>query len=145
MNQVTPPLRKVAERLLTYEAWANLEQVTRRTAAFWVCEKLRPPLATLMGSAGFRALLLRALTLVSAETSWRGVVKVKVDGSLEGWDVLESRVSRKEFAEASVGLIARLLGLLVAFIGEELTLRQLRELWPHVTLNDRIATAEENK
>jgi hypothetical protein len=136
MNQVTPQLRKAAELLLTYEAWANLEQATKRTAAFLVCERLRPPLSTLMGSAGFRALLLRALTLVSAETSWTGVVKVKVDGSLEGWNVLESRVTRKEFAEVSVSLIARLFSLLVAFIGEELTFRQLREIWPDVTLNN---------
>ena len=36
-------------------------------AVFLVCEKLRPHLAMLMGNAGFRALLSRALALAKAE------------------------------------------------------------------------------
>ena len=33
-------------------------------------------------------------------------------------------------------LVAQLLGLLVAFIGETLTLRLVREVWPKLPLND---------
>jgi hypothetical protein len=35
-----------------------------------------------------------------------------------------------------VVLLAQLLGLLVAFIGENLTLRLMREVWPKVPLNE---------
>ena len=41
-----------------------------------------------------------------------------------------------EFLEGRVVLLAQLLGLLVAFIGANLTVRLVREVWPRVTLND---------
>ena len=142
MSRVTPKLWKVSECLLAYETRENVTQAIRTPAAFLVCEKLRPPLATLMGRAGFRSLLARALALANTEAVWPGVVQVKADGTLEGLDQLEGQIARKEFADASVVLIARLLGLLVAFIGEELTFRLLREIWPEVALNEGILTKE---
>jgi hypothetical protein len=40
-------------------------------------------------------------------------------------------------AEGSVVLVAQLLALLVAFIGENLTLRMVREVWPKLPqIND---------
>jgi hypothetical protein len=38
--------------------------------------------------------------------------------------------------EGRVVLLAQLLGLLVAFIGEDLTLRLVREVWPKLSLNN---------
>ncbi len=105
-------------------------------AAFHVCEKLGPPLATLAGNIGFRALLSRALALASDEVPWLRTVHVEDDGSLGGLDGLEARVSPKELADGEVVLLAHLLGLLLAFIGEDLTLRLTREVWPKVSLSD---------
>lgn len=105
-------------------------------AAFHVCEKLRPQLATLMGSTGFRALLSRALALANSETSSLRTVHVLADGSLAGLDALEAQVDPDEVVEGSVVLLAQLLGLLVAFIGEPLTTRMVREVWPKLPLND---------
>jgi hypothetical protein len=144
VSRVTPQIWQVAGRLLAYETRENLTQAIRMPAVFLVCEKLRAPLATLMGRAGFRALLARALTLAGLEASWPGMVQVKEDGTLAGLDKLEGQIARKEFAEASVVLIARLVGLLVAFIGEELTFRLLREIWPEVRFNDDILITREN-
>lgn len=145
MNRINPQLWKVSERLLACETRENLTQATRTPAAFLVCEKLRPHLASLMGHTGFRSLLSRALALANIEASWPDTVQVKADGTLAGWDKLEDRIPRKDFSEASVVLIARLLGLLVAFIGEELTFRLLREIWPEVPLNPVPSITEENK
>ena len=145
MNRVAPQIWKVSERLLAYETRENLTQAVRTPAAFLVCEKLRLPLATLMGRAGFCALLSRALTLTNLEASWPGVVQVNEDGTLDGLAQLEAQIARKEFVEASVVLIARLIGLLVAFIGEEMTLRLLHEIWPEVALSDRISITEGKK
>ena len=142
MSRVTPQIWKVAYRLLAHERRENHTQAIRTPAAYLVCEKLRPPLATLMGHTGFRALLSRALALTNTEALWPGVVQVKADGTLGGWDTLEAKIAGKESAEASVVLIARLIGLLVAFIGEELTFRMLREIWPDVALNDGILVPE---
>ena len=145
MSRVTPQIWTVAEGLLAYETRENLTQAIRTPAAFLVCEKLRAPLAALMGRAGYRALLARALALANIEASWPGVVRVKADGALEGLDKLEGQIARTEFAEAGVVLIARLVGLLVAFIGEELAFRLLREIWPEVALHDGNLMTETKK
>lgn len=106
------------------------------TAACVVCEKLRAPLSMLMGTGGFRALLARALAVAAGKVGWLKAVHVKPDGTLEGFTELQAKVAPKEFAEGGVILVGQLIGLLVAFIGEELTLRMLRDVWPKVPLQD---------
>jgi hypothetical protein len=129
-------MRDFAERLIAYEARGNKSSETNTPAAFLVGEKLRPHLATLMGNVGFRALLSRALALANAEVPWLRAVRVKADGSFEGLDELGAQVDPDEIFEGRVVLLAQLLGLLVAFIGEDLTLRLVREVWPKLSLND---------
>jgi len=55
---------------------------------------------------------------------------------LEGLEELQAQVDPEEMAEGSVVLVAQLLALLVAFIGENLTLQMVREVWPKLSLND---------
>jgi hypothetical protein len=129
-------MRGFAERLVAYETWGKKSSRTTSAVDFPVCEKLRPHLATLVGNAGFRALLSRALALAGAEVAWLRAVRVKADGALEGPEELHAQVDPKQIAEGRVALVAQLLGLLVAFIGENLTLRLVREVWPKVPLDD---------
>lgn len=135
MTQALPQMRTLAERLIAYEARGNKSSGTKTSAAFQVGEKLRPTLAALMGNIGFRALLSRALTLANAEVPWLRGVRVKADGTLEDLDEFEARVDPGEIAEGNVVLLAQLLELLVAFIGEDLVLRLVREVWPKLSLN----------
>jgi hypothetical protein len=93
-------------------------------------------MATLMGNGGYRALLSRALALASSEVSRLRAVQVKTDGTLEGLAELHAQLAPEEFFEGSVVLLAQLFGLLVAFIGENLTLRLVNEIWPKVPLID---------
>jgi hypothetical protein len=137
MNRATPKMRDFAERLIGYETRENKSSETKTPAAACrVGEKLRPHLATLMGNVGFRALLSRALALANAEVPWLRAVHVKADGSLEGLDELGAQVDPDEIFKGCVVLLAQLLGLLVAFIGEDLTLRLVREVWPKLSLNN---------
>jgi hypothetical protein len=136
MSRATPKMRAFAERLIAHETRANNSSDTETPATFLVVEKLRPNLATLMGNFGFRALLSRALVLTNAEVAWLRAVHVKADGSFEGLDELEAQVDPEEIAEGRVVLLAQLLGLLVAFIGEALTLRLARDVWPKLSLDD---------
>ena len=128
-------MRDFAERLIAFETRGNSSSKTKTPAAFLVDEKLRPHLATLLGNIGFRALLSRALALANAEVPWLRAVHVNADGSLEGLDALEAQVKPEEMAEGKIVLLAQLLGLLVAFIGETLTLWLVREAWPTMPLN----------
>jgi hypothetical protein len=136
MTRVTPQMQDVAVRLVAYETKESKSSESGRPAAFLACERLRPHLATLMGQGGFRAVLARALAVASTEEPRLAAVQVKADGSLDGWDKLEVQVNPKELTESGILLVAQLLGLLVAFIGDNLTLRMVRDVWPKVSLED---------
>jgi hypothetical protein len=129
-------MRDFAKRLIAYETKGNKSSETKTAAVFFVGEKLGPHLATFIGNGGFSALLSRALVLANSEIPWLRAVHVKADGSLEGLDGVGAQVNPAEISEGKVVLLAQLLGLLVAFIGESLTLRLVREIWPKIPLND---------
>jgi hypothetical protein len=129
-------MRDLAARLIACEANGNPSSVPNPPAVFHVCERLRPHLAALMGKGGFHAVLSRALAVAGAEVRWLRVVKVNADGVLEGWEQAEKQVDAEEPTEAGALLVAHLLGLLVAFIGDNLTLRLVRDVWPKLSLED---------
>ena len=136
MSRATPQMRDLSQCLIAYETRGNKSSETKSPAACLVGEKLRPHLAALLGNVGFRALLSRALALANTDIPWLRVVHVKADGSFEGLDELEAQVDPEEIFEGCVVLLAQLLGLLAAFIGENLTLHLVREVWPKLSLKD---------
>jgi hypothetical protein len=136
MIQATPQMRDFAKRLIAYETTGNKSSGAKTPARFPVCEKLRPHLATLMGNTGFRALLSRALARARSEVPSLHAVQVNADGSLAELDKLEVQADPAELVRGSVVLVAQLLGLLVTFIGVNLTLRLVREVWPKLSLDD---------
>ncbi len=86
-----------------------------------------------MGKVGVRALVSRALALANAEAPSLRAVQVNAEGGLERMGELEAQFD-PQVAEGSLVLLAQLLGLLVAFIGENLTVRIVREAWPELCL-----------
>ncbi len=135
MSRATPQMRDLSQGLIAYETGKNKSSGTKTPAACRVGEKLRPPLVTLMGNTGFHALLSRALALANAEVPWLRAVHVNADGSFEGLDELEGQVDPEEIALGCIVLLAQVLGLLVVLIGENLTLRLVREAWPKLSFN----------
>jgi hypothetical protein len=129
-------MRNFAKRLIIHETSGMKFSDSRIQVAFHVCEKLRPHLATLMGNVGFRALLSRALALANAEVLWLRAVHVRSDGALEGLEELHAQLDPAKLTEGGVVLLAQLLGLLSAFIGDNLTLGLVREVWSTVPLHD---------
>ncbi len=130
MSRATPELRELTERLLRLEA--GKPAAGSGTAAARVCEKLRPVLSVFLGAAGFRALLVRALSLAKLEAPGMKTVQVKADGSLEGLNEVESTSGKGKIAREESVLVAHLLGLLLTFIGEALMLRLVQDAWPKV-------------
>jgi hypothetical protein len=135
MSRATP-LRDIAKLLGAYEARGNKSAETKPAATFPVSDKLRPHMATLVGNAGYRALLARAVALAGAEVPWLHGLHVKADGTLEGLEEIHAKLGADEFIKGRSVLVAQLLGLLVAFIGESLTLRLVQEIWPKLPLDD---------
>jgi hypothetical protein len=136
-------MRHFAKRLTVCERKANPPSETMTPPAFQVCEKLRAHLGTFMGPAGFRELLSCALPRASAEVPWLGAVQVKADGALAGLEELNAKQTPDEVFEGGVVLVAHLLGLIVTFIGQDLTLRFVREVWPDVPLDDLASSSED--
>ena len=118
-----PQTRDLAQRLLADENAAGKTSEPTEFAAFRVCERLRQAIITLVGVAGFRPLLSRALTLAKAEAPSLSAVQVSADGSLQGLDELRSQVDADGTREAGIILITQLLGLLVRVVGEAVTLQ----------------------
>ena len=132
----------MAQRLLTYEAVAGKNSETTESAAFRVCAKLRRPLITLAGVAGFRSLLSRALTLARAEAPGLSAVQIAADGSLQGLDEMEPQIGKDQAREGGAILIAQLIGLLLTFIGEGLTLSMVQTVWPEAAFDGRVFEKE---
>ena len=137
-----PESRYLAQRLLTYEAVAGKNSETTESAAFRVCAKLRRPLITLAGVAGFRSLLSRALTLARAEAPGLSAVQIAADGSLQGLDEMEPQIGKDQAREGGAILIAQLIGLLLTFIGEGLTLSMVQTVWPEAAFDGRVFEKE---
>jgi hypothetical protein len=137
-----PESRYLAQRLLSYEADAGKNSETSESATFRVCAKLRQPLITLAGVAGFRSLLSRALTLAMVEVPSLGAVQVAADGSLQGLDKLDPQIDKDLVKEGGAVLIAQLIALLLTFIGEGLTLRMVQDVWPEAAFDGRVSEME---
>ena len=136
MVRATTKMRDFAKCLMACEMTGSKSSEASTPAALVVCEKLRPHLATLMGNRGFRALLSRSLALAGAEVPWLRALHVKEDGFLGGLDELKAHLEPKSLFEGWVVLLAQLLGLLTSFIGENLTLHLVREVWPKLSFNE---------
>lgn len=95
------------------------------------CEKLSAHLARIVGEAGIRALFDRSLTAARGEFPWLPSLAAS---SFEGrWSQLAAALAGQSPAaslEAAASVVATLVELLGRLIGEELTLRLLRELSP---------------
>ncbi len=127
-------IRGLARRLLAMEASHQSDSHQNLYEAVQVCEKLRLSLTRFAGADGFASLLRRSLALARAEVPSLNRITVKPDCSMDGLEALAADEADGG-AEAAVALAAHLLGLLVTFIGEPLTLRLVRESWPDASFD----------
>ena len=126
MSTVDPRTRALAGRLIALGAECAGASGKGECVTARVVDKLRVRLARLAGVAGYKSLLSRALALARAELPSLNKVQVRPDGTLESFDPGR----RTDDVAAGAVLIAHLLGLLVTFIGEPLTLGFVRDAWP---------------
>jgi len=130
MNMASPEIQKLAGRLLAFEAAQGVASNGHADVAVRVIDALRVQLVRLAGVHGFQSLLSRALTLAKAEIPALHIVQTRDDGSLKGFDKIEQSEEAGTAEQAGTVLITHLLGLLITFIGEPLTLRLVQNTWP---------------
>jgi hypothetical protein len=125
-------MRDLAHRLLTYEAGSGKNSEPIESPTLRVYEKLRQSLGEFVGVAGFYSLASRALALAKPEAPCLNAAQISGDGALQGLSDIETQLGMNKgpAGEGGIILIARLLGLLLLFVGEALTLSLLRNAWP---------------
>jgi hypothetical protein len=138
--QLSRETQALARHLLDYEAVAGGTSKVTESAVFRVCEKLRKPLCAVAGVAGYRSLASLALALAKSKAPSLGAVQVAADGSLLGLAEIESPIDKDQASEEGVILIAQLLGLLLTFLGESLTLRLVQDAAPHLKVTTQSGT-----
>ncbi len=130
MHRTSPAIQDLARRLLAVEAASGsaLDDQPHAHEAARVTERLRIALTKFAGPSGFEALLSRALALAKSDVPALQAVNMKPNGSLEGF-------AERTVGDGGIALIAHLLGLLVTFIGEPITLNLLADAWPDESLD----------
>ena len=132
MAAATPAHRELARWLLAREMGGRDEMTDLIAAADTACRKLSRRVARLVTFVACQALLARALHLARRDFSFLEGVRPgpAPDVCLEG---LAERVRGVEPAQAREGLatvLANMLGLLATFVGDEITVRLVRDTWP---------------
>jgi len=127
-------MQNVTKRLIAAEGGSRNHVRHSGRAAFAVCEKLGPPLCTFTGVTGYKSLMSRALVLAQAQAPLLKGIQIKSDGSFEYASEMKTRLATDAGAKAGAVLADQLLGLLVIFIGEALTLRLVHDVWPKAAL-----------
>lgn len=123
MDEPSPSVRELARRLLAESRVAGDGSVPD---AALVSQRLRASLTQFAGIYGFASLLRRALALATSEVPALRGVSVSADGHLAGLEQLGGHAAQVR-EDAAVAITTHLLGLLVTFIGEPLTLKVVRQ------------------
>jgi hypothetical protein len=129
----TPPApEELARRLLAYEASEKQSPEELAAAGERVYRRLREHLVVLLGPIGFDALWARAVHL--AQPKFRSADDVAGEQSLHARAYgLQAAVRGRDSAAGHHNLVvtfASFITLLFTFIGEELSLRFIRQIWP---------------
>lgn len=128
----SPTHADMASWLFAREIDDQADPAELSTAAERVCQKLCQVLSRLVSPAGSQAIVARALHLGRADFEFLDGVGAGrgPEACLVG---LSDHMRDVEAAEARAGLLTLLgllLDLLVGFMGGDLTLRLVREVWP---------------
>jgi len=109
-------------------------------AAERACQKLSGRVATLVTTTGYRALFARALFLTRAEFPFLSAVQVGAipENCFDGLRDGVSSVTGAELRDGLAAVLAGIMGLLATFIGDDLTVRLVRDVWPAAPFDEAV-------
>jgi hypothetical protein len=132
MGAVTPAQRDLAFWLLNAEMDDAQEPEALLDAAERACQKLGRRLARLVTVVGYQSLLARALHLAEGEFPFLEGVRpgVTEDACFDGLRAKTEGINAVMLRTALMTVLAQVIGLVTTFIGDDLTLRLVRDVWP---------------
>ena len=123
MRPPSPTAKQLAQRII------EREPHTDAASLLPIFERLRAVLISLVGVAGFEALLSRSFALAKGEVAWLGKVPTKAEGTLGRLREAALVQSPEEQERGYLTLLTRIIGLLITFIGEDLTVQIIQDAW----------------
>ena len=147
MGTSPPSVRVLARELLLQEAAHGRRPEELAEAAERTCLRLRRRLSVLIGQRGFAAMFDRALFLAAAEDPSLGEIGYDAREEL-GLIGARAFARTREPGETEDGLVAifsHFIGLLVAFLGEELAEHLVREAWRESAPGEPPSTARRDE
>ena len=137
--------RDLARNLIARESDSSTTSLQTEPASVRVYERLRRQLGAPIGADGFHSLAARALALARSESPRLGAVQVMANGGLRGLGEIGSPTNPDDDGEAGIVLIAQLLGLFLALLGEATTLRLIEDLCLQAEIEtESLATSADN-
>jgi hypothetical protein len=141
-------MRDLAHCLFALEAAAGNTSEPEESETLHVYEKLRQSICALAGVAAFQSIAFRALMQAKSEAPGLWAAQIASDGTLEGLGEFEPQPDdfepqlgsgKQQIGDGGVIFIDHILGLLLIFLGETLTINLLRNAWPGASFDDRNA------
>ena len=147
MRQATPQLRDLALRLFAREAKRSRGPAALAGGMEASCRRLHARLDPLIGGGGFRALLARALHLATKEFPWLDAVSVEEHPAceLKGLREAVKGLDAQSVGDAFRLVLANVIWLLVTFIGEDIALGLVREVWPEIETGAVVSASNEDE
>jgi len=130
----SPPADVLASRLLRYEVGGQQGAGPLAAATERVFARLRRRLVVVVGTAGYAALAERSLQLAQERVPALGdaALTVGADGTLTGGCEFAMAVDAPAATDGLTAIVASLIGLLITFIGEDLTDGLVQQAWPEL-------------
>jgi len=123
-------LRPVAMNVLTSRAGHGTDVSTVAATASAAYEDLAAILVPLIGQMGLDAIIARALQLTQQEYPAVSAGDTDQHGAFAQVNVWLKQQDARIATDAAATMFSMVGGLLIAFIGEPLTMRLLRRAWP---------------
>jgi hypothetical protein len=123
----------------------SVEARSPADAAERACQKLCRRLSRLVTDAGYQALLARALHLARADYPFLDGVRASSTAGpcLDGLNDRLQGVDDSTASEALAAVLSGVIGLRATFIGENLALNLIRDVWPDSPLDGMDSAAPE--
>lgn len=123
MRPMSPKAKELAQRLIESETHTGPDSF------LLIFEKLRTALTSLVGNAGVEALFSRAFALAKVEVAWLGRGSIGAEGTLNRLREVAFSQSPEQLLRGHAELLNQFMGLLITFIGEDLTVQIIQDAW----------------
>ena len=140
-------LRRLVNEALISTSGATNPDRTELTAAFSVlCDRLRQRLQPIFGTPATRALFTRALHVAAHEYPWLNDLQLSPERcSLAGFDAPHLQLDSHTLAAGLSAVLAHDIGLLIAFIGEDVVMPLVQDAWGDASLADSSPASTEGE